>query len=441
MVTTRPGRGVSGERGLDRLALVFDDERAVANAGLVLASTLADRLGIEEVVDETVDLGGRPGAARPGRKLLTLVHSALVGGDSIDDADVLRCGETARVLGHRVMAPSTLGTFLRSFTFGHVRQLDRAFETILGRAWAAGAGPGSEPLTIDLDSTIVEVAGHAKQGAAFGYTKRRGYHPILATRAETGEVLHARMRKGSASTQRGAERFVCELVRRVRRLGASGPLIVRADSGFWSYKTIEALERHEVRYSIGVTQQAHVRAAIELIGEQAWQPLTDYPPQGIAEIAEGSLRGRRLVVRRTRLVGAQAELFPDWRYHAFITDRPEPLTQVEADHRRHAQIELAIRDLKEGSGLNHAPSGHFSANAAWLITSCLAHNLVRWVARLGLEIRGPIAAQTIRRRYLTPPGRITRSGRRSTLHLPARWPWRQQFTQALQRLRAIPLLT
>jgi hypothetical protein len=149
----------------------------------------------------------------------------------------------------------------------------------------------------------------------------------------------------------------------------------------------------------------------------------------------------RLVVRRTRLVGAQAELFPDWRYHAFITDRPEPLAQVEQDHRRHAQIELAIRDLKEGSGLNHAPSGRFFANAAWLLVSCLAHNLVRWVARLGLGVRGPIVAQTIRRRYLTPPGRITRSGRRSTLHLPARWPWRQHFTQALVRLRAIPLLT
>jgi len=440
MVTIRESRGEGGMQAPERLALAFDDERAVANAGLVLASTLAGRLGIERVVDETLDLGERAGAARPGRKLLTLVCSALVGGDSIEDADVLRCGETERVLGQRVMAPSTLGTFLRSFTFGHVRQLDRAFETILGRAWAAGAGPGEGPLTIDLDSTIVEVAGYSKQGARFGYTKRRGYHPILATRADTGEVLHARMRKGSASSQRGAERFVCELVARLRRAGSSGPLSMRADSGFWSYATIEALERHGVRYSIGVTQQAHVRAVIDQIPEAAWQPLADYPAAGIAEIAEGSLRGRRLVVRRTRLVGAQAELFPDWRYHAFITDRSEPLAEVEADHRRHAQIELAIRDLKEGSGLNHAPSGHFFANAAWLLVSCLAHNLLRWIAALGLELRGPIVAQTIRRRYLTLPGRITRSARLSTLHLPARWPWRERFTQALMRLRALPLL-
>ena len=385
MVTTPRGRGGCGGDAVDRLGLAFDDERAVANAGLVLASTLAGRLGIEQIVDEALVLGQRPGAARPGRKVLTLVCSALVGGDSIDDADVLRCGETQRVLGHRVMAPSTLGTFLRSFTFGHVRQLDRAFEAILARAWAAGAGPGAEALTIDLDSTIVEVAGQCKQGAGFGYTKRRGYHPILATRADTGEVLHARMRKGSAQSQRGAERFVRELVQRVRRLGASGTLLVRADSGFWSNKTIAALEQHDVRYSIGVSQQEGVRRAIERIPEQSWQPLADYPPHGIAEIAEGRLGARRLVVRRTRLVGAQAELFPDWRHHAFITDRDEPLAQIEADHRRHAQIELAIRDLKQGSGLNHAPSGQFFANAAWLLVVSLAHNLARWIAHLGLR--------------------------------------------------------
>jgi Transposase DDE domain group 1 len=440
MVTTRRERSGGGGRAFDRIVCAFDDERVVANAGLVLASTLADRLGIERVVDDTLDLGERAGAARPGRKLLTLVFSALLGGDSIEDADLLRCGETERVLAQRVMAPSTLGTFLRSFTFGHVRQLDRAFEAILARAWAAGAGPGSEPLTIDLDSTIIEVAGHAKQGAGFGYTKRRGYHPILATRSETGEVLHARMRKGSAQSQRGAERFVRELVQRLRRLGATGPLLVRADAGFWSNKTIAALEQHDVRYSIGVRQQEGVRRAIERIPEQSWQRLGDYPPEGIAEIAEGRLSGRRLVVRRTRLVAAQAELFPDWRYHAFVTDRAEPLAEVEAEHRRHAQIELAIRDLKEGSGLNHAPSGRFSANAAWLLIGSLAHNLSRWIARLGLGVRGPIVVQTIRRRYLTLPGRITRSARRTTLHLPARWPWREPFGRALRQLRALPLL-
>jgi hypothetical protein len=218
------------------------------------------------------------------------------------------------------------------------------------------------------------------------------------------------------------------------------PYALGRSSGFWSNKTITALEQHGARHSIGVTQHESVRRAIERIPGQSWQQLDDYPPEGIAEIAEGSLCGRRLVVRRTRLVGAQAELFPDWRYHAFVTNRLEPLTLVERDHRRHAQIELAIRDLKEGSGLNHAPSGCFSANAAWLLISSLAHNLARWIAHLGLGASGPVVAQTIRRRYLTLPGRITRSARRATLHLPARWPWREDFTHALARLRAIPLL-
>ena len=179
---------------------------------------LAERLGIEALVDQLVDLGDRPGHHLPGRKVLTLVHAMVAGGDCIDDADVLRTGSTAAVLGHRVVAPSTLGTFLRSFTFGHVRQLDRGTEQLLGRAYRrrrpwreAGAGPGVKPMTIDVDSTICEVHGHHKDGAAYGYTRVPGYHPLLATRADTGELLHLRMRKGSANTARGAERFINEL--------------------------------------------------------------------------------------------------------------------------------------------------------------------------------------------------------------------------------------
>jgi hypothetical protein len=186
----------------DALAVAFDDTHAVANAGLLLPATLAERLGIEQTADQLIDLGERPGAHRPGRKLLTLVHSMVAGGDCIDDADVLRCGQTASMLGHRVMAPSTLGTFLRSFTFGHVRQLDRLAETVLARAWAAGAGPGDGPMTIDLDSTVCEVHGYHKQGAAYGYTHTLGYHPLVATRADSGEVLHARQRTGRANTAR-----------------------------------------------------------------------------------------------------------------------------------------------------------------------------------------------------------------------------------------------
>jgi hypothetical protein len=181
---------------LDQLDICFDDTHAVANAGLLLPATLAERLGIEQAADALIDLGERAGAYRPGRKLLTLVHAMLAGGDCIDDADLLRCGATSQVLGHRVMAPSTLGTFLRSFTFGHVRQLGRLTEQLLTRAWAAGAGPGDGPMTMDLDSTVCEVHGDHKQGAAYGYTHTLGYHPLLATRADSGEVLHARQRTG-----------------------------------------------------------------------------------------------------------------------------------------------------------------------------------------------------------------------------------------------------
>jgi len=237
--------------------------------------------------------------------VLTLIHALVAGGDCIDDAEVLRTGSTAAVLGHRVMAPSTLGTFLRSFTFGHVRQRDRVAETIMGRAWAAGAGPSDGPMTIDLDSTSCEVHGHHKGGAAYGYTRVLGYHPLLATRADTGEVLHARQRTGRAASGRGAERFVNEVAGRVRRAGANGQLTLRADSGFWSAKVLAACRRHDIHFSITVRQTSTVTAAIAAIGEDAWTDI-DYPDGGMAQAAETTLGGDRLIVRRTRLVGPQA---------------------------------------------------------------------------------------------------------------------------------------
>jgi hypothetical protein len=304
---------------LDQLDTCFDDTHAVANAGLPLAATLAERLRIEQAADALIDLGERAGAHRPGRTLLTLVYSMLAGG-CIDDADLLRCGATSRVLGHRVMAPSTLGAFLGSFTFGHVRQLDRLTEQALARAWAAGAGPGDGPMTMDLDSTVCEVHGHAQQGAAYGSTRTLGYHPLVASRAESGEVLHARQRSGRANTARGTARFVDELAARVRRAGASGELTMRADSGFWSAKTTRACRRHQLRYSITVRQTTPIRAAIATIAADAWVDILD-PDGGVAQVAETRYQGDRLVVRRTRLTGAQAELLPTWRYHAFVTAR------------------------------------------------------------------------------------------------------------------------
>ena len=207
----------------DRIHVAFDDHRLVANAGLLLAVTLAQHLGLGELVDNHVDLGDAPGRANPGDKMLTLVASALAGGDCIDDADVLRTGRTAGALGCVVKAPSTLGTFLRSFRWGHVRQLDRVSRKLLARAWPAGAGPGDAPFTIDLDSTICETYGLAKEGARdHGYTGQRGYHPLLAVAAGTGDVLMARLRKGRANTARGAAHFLRETVGRVRHGGARG---------------------------------------------------------------------------------------------------------------------------------------------------------------------------------------------------------------------------
>jgi hypothetical protein len=407
----------------DRSAVVFDDERVVVNAGLVLAVTLGRRLGLEALVDGVVGLGKRPGASRPGRKVLSLVHAMLLGA----------------ILGHRAMAPSTLGTFLRSFSFGHVRQLDRVLGEVLRRAWRAGAGPGKARLVIDIDSFVGEVHGYAKQGAGYGYTGRLGYHPLLATRAGTNEVLHVRLRKGQANTQRGALRFVDELLARVRRAGASGEILIRADSGFWNKKVTARLRAKGCRYSIGVTMHKIVTAQIAQIPDDAWQPVADYPDTGICELAETTLGEDRLIIRRVHLHAQddQTELFTYWRHFAFITNRTEAMHVVDSEHRQHAQVELVIRDLKD-QALAHFPSGDYNANAAWTVIACLAHNLGRWTTQLGLSDPTPRAAATTRRRLFALPGRLTRSGRRQTLHLPARWPWQIAFIEALTRIRALP---
>jgi hypothetical protein len=425
-----------GPVGLDGVRVVFDDGRAVSDAGIVLVATLARRLGIEALARRVVRLGNRVGAANAGRKVMTLIYAMVLGADCIDDCDILRSGRLSALLG-RVAAPSTLGTFLRAFTFGHVRQLDRLLAESLGRAWAAGAGPGDGRLTVDVDSFVGEVHGHAKHGAGFGYTRQRGYHPLLATRADTGEVLHIRLRRGSAGSPRGVLRFADELIARVARAGARGPKLLRADSAFWNKKLIARLETAGWSYSISVRMQYWVPAAIAKIPESAWRPLEDYSPEGEAQIAETIAGGRRLIVRRTRLVGPQAELWPDWRHFPFITNRTEPLQVVEAEHRQHAVVELAIRDLKD-QALAHFPSGKFNANAAWTVIACLAHNLLRWSSLIGLPAATLRAARTVRRRLLTLPGRLTRSGRRWTLHLPARWPWQHDFIRALARIRALP---
>jgi hypothetical protein len=410
----------SVSRRLDRIRVTFDEPTLVANAGLVLIATLVARLGIEQLVDARVRLGGRVGGALPGRKVLTLVHAICAGASHIDHANVLRAGGTSAVLGHRVMAPSTLGTFLRSFTFGHVRQLEAVMAEVLRRAWAMGAGPGSDRLVVDVDSTICEVAGKKKHGASFGYTKVRGYHPLLATRRDTGEVLHARLRKGSANTGRGMRRFVEELVPRLRRAGATGELVLRCDSGFWSNETIKVLGRLDVRFTMAVhTGNEAVAKAITAIEAAAWTPI-EYTDDGVAEVAETTYKGRRLVVRRTRLVGPDQKLWPDWRHFAFLTDLSGTAVALDAFHRDHARVELAIRDLKEGAGMEHVPSGQFFANAAWLCCAALAHDLVRWSALMGGVVRqgAGVVARTVRTQLLAVPGRLVNRSGAPTLRMP-----------------------
>ena len=422
----------------DRIQITFDDRRLVANAGLLLPVTLAQHLGLRELVDHHLDLGNAPGRANPGDKMLTLVASALAGGDCIDDADVLRTGGTAQTLGCVVKAPSTLGTFLRSFRWGHVRQLDRVSRELLARAWSAGAGPGDAPFTIDLDSTICETYGLAKEGARdHGYTGKRGYHPLLAVAAGTGDVLMARLREGRANTARGAAHFLRETVGRVRYAGARGQLTVRADSGFYTHAIVAACRRMDVRYSITIRQSASLRNLIEAIPEQDWTPIP-YWMDGAADVAETSYTPFqskpdaapvRLIVRRVKPTpGSQLALFATYSYHGFINREGETL-ELEADHRAtpRSRTPSGVRRGAEPS------SGRFPANGAWLAVQVIAHNLARWTARIGLGEQ-IVTTKTLRRRFFSMAG--SRSARRLTLHLPQRWPWEAKIPSA-----ASPLLT
>jgi len=317
-------------RSLDRLSVTFDDDHAVADAGLVLPATLAEHLGLLDLFETRVDLGDVPGRANVGDKAMTVVASLIAGGECIDDADALRAGETDKVLCHRIVAPSTLGTFMRAFTFGHARQLDMVTAELLRRAWSSGAGVGDEPLTIDLDSTICETYGLNKVGGSrFTYTHVRGYHPLLAIAAKCGDVLHCRLRGGPSHAGRGAASFVTESVNRARAAGAHQEITVRADSGFYNHKVVDACRRRDVRFSITVRLTPALHKAIAAIRDQAWTPI-DYFQDGAA-VAETTYtpfatrkgaRPVRLIVRRVPpSPGSQLALFSEFSYHAFVTTK------------------------------------------------------------------------------------------------------------------------
>ena len=426
---------VSQRHLMDGAWAVFDDERVVASAGLALPALLMSRLGLESAADAALSSG-----YRPGRKVCTLVAGMLAGADCIDGVGVLRAGSTGRVLSSGVMAPSTCGSWLRSLNIGQVSQLDSLAGSMFERAWQLGARPDAESVVgIDLDSSVHEVYGELKQGAQFAYNHVYGLHPQYATIRATGEVVAARLRSGSAHSARDAAGLLAKAVARVRRGGHEGPIEIGADSAFHNSKVIGRCRKLGLRYSITARKDKIARELIDTIDERKWRSI-EYRG-GIAQVAEsyhGLKAGERLIIRRVRnRIDAQGTLFDTWQHHAFVTNKEGDALTLDAEHRKRAMQELAIRDLK-AEALAHMPSGDFQANAAWMHLACLAHNLLRWTGRIGLGLDGWLCAKTIRTRLLTIPGRITRTAGRTTLRLPARWPWADQWLRALRRIRALP---
>jgi hypothetical protein len=380
---------------------------------------------------------------------MSLVAGMAAGADSIDDLDVLRHAGATRVFDE-VRAPSTLGTFLRSFTFGHVRQLDAiAARTLTGLAQAAPLLPGiGDRCLIDIDDTVKGVYGPGKQGAEFGYTKIRGLNAQLATlsTADAAPVIAAtRLRRGAAPSAQGAVRMLRDAIATARRCGASGEVLVRADSAYCTSAILQAVSKAGARFSVGMPLNSRVRAAIGQIPEESWVRI-EYPwaipdpdtgelisAAEIAEIdytafaskAKAKQVSARLIVRRipernkTKL---QDPLFPAFRYHALFTNNTAPLVDAESTHRGHAIVEQVIADLKN-SALAHLPSGRFAANAAWLVCAAIAFNLTRTLGVLAGGTMAKATTSTIRSRLIHVPARLARSARRLRLRLPRHWTW------------------
>jgi hypothetical protein len=423
---------------------------------------LADRAELTALAGAHLSVPGAAGVAA-GAKVSTLVAGMVAGADSVSDMDVLRHGAMPRLFGG-VRAPSTLGTFLRAFRFGHVRQLDAVAARVLaGLARHAPIIGAGEPVTyLDIDDTIRATFGYAKQGAGYGYSGVKGLNALLATVSSASSapvIVATRLRKGSANSARGAARLVADAIKTTRSCGVSGLVVLRADSAYYGADVIAAARRHRAHFSITARKDRAVTTAIGEIAEDAWTAI--HYPRAVfddqlrewvsdAEVAEvpftafASRRGRavaaRLIVRRVRdanpdhvALDAQGELFRVWRHHAVFTDSPLPMLAAEADHRRHAIIEQVIADLKN-SALAHLPSGHFAANSAWLVLAAIAFNLTRAAGALTSSFHAKATTATLRRQLINLAARITRSARRSTLRLPAAWPWaaawQQLFTAA-----------
>jgi hypothetical protein len=428
------------------VSVTFDEPNLVSCAGLVPVMRLAERIGLSRVASGLVRVPGSVGA-HAGAKVSSIVAGMLAGADSIDDLDVIRHGALPELFdGGR--APSTLGAFLRGFSWGHVRQLDAVARCCIVRlAEQTPLLPGAEKFAfLDLDSTIKQVYGYAKQGAEYGYTRVRGLHPLVATVSTpiaAPVIVGTRLRRGAAGSARGAASFVAEALRTARAAGAAATVVVRADSAFYGREVIAACRRAGACFSITAIGNSAVRAAIAAIPENAWVPIK-YPHAiydessgqwtSDAEVAETSYtafnnRNRnarvtaRLIVRRVKDKNTPQEaLFPLWRYHACFTDSPVDLLTAEKQHRAHAIIEQVIADMKD-SAAAHLPSGRFAANAAWFTLAALAFNLTRAAGTLASRFHARARTATIRRHLITVPARITHSARRIRLRLPTTWSW------------------
>jgi hypothetical protein len=437
-------------------AAVFDEPNLVSCAGLAPVLALAERAGLARLAGRHVRVPGEAGA-NPQLKVPALVAGMVAGADSIDDLDLLRHGGMTRLFSG-VRAPSTLGIFLRGFTFGHVRQLDAVaarFLTALARQ--APILPPCRISYLDLDDTMRETHGYAKQGVGYGHTGVKGLNALLATISSPAAaplICAARLRRGGASSVRGAARLIADGLAAARPLTGEATVVVRADSAFWGFPVVAAIRRGGARFSLTARMTAPVRRAIGTIDQTAWTPIR-YPRAiweedeqrwiSDAEVAEipftafTTIRPEaqqvtaRLIVRRVRRLNPHAaagqdELFSTYRYHAVFTDSPLPMLEAEAAHRGHAIIEQVHADLKNGP-LTHLPSGRFAANAAWLVLACIAFNLTRAAGCLASQRHAKAATATLRRHLINLPARLARSARRLILHLPQQWPWRRAVEQ------------
>ena len=461
------------------ISVRFDDPNLVSASGLVPAMRLAQAADLQGLADEHLSVPTDKGA-NAGSKVASLVAGMVAGADSIDDMAMLRHGGMKKLFT-RIYAPSTLGSFLRKFTFGHVRQLDavasRFLTALAGLSWLLGnpeqPPPSAGYALLDVDDTIIEVHGHKKQGAGFGYSRVRGLNALIATlaTATTAPIIVAqRLRKGACGSPRGANRLIADAVKQARRLLPAGtPVLVRMDSAYWGRPSLWAAIRGGANVSVTVKMSPTIKTAIATIDEQAWTTIkyTDaiFNPDtqqwiSTAEVAEVAFTAfssqkkaeqipGRLVVRRipdfnaaTKAAAGQDGLFDTWRFHAFFTTTdPTVFNTITADttHRGHAVIEQVNADLK-ASALAHLPSGVFTANAAWLVLAVMAFNLTRAAATLTGTGLAKATTATIRRTLITVPARIASSARRLVLHLPTAWPWEAAWTDLFNRVNDPPIL-